>query len=249
MCSPCSCTVTCASSLHLSLASLIYVTRTLAFIDITHSLSLSLSGLARPSLVCSLITPSRAQGVDAMARDEMLRLWGELQAAPSTSSGGLLRAECHKPAVYDMIYGQNMVDLATGVLGSDTFKLYPGFVAPPPFAKKRPCSTVLHHVPLCYTRVSGRVSSPSTICGNSGVIVNIVLWLPTRCFRINVSMEHMLPRKATCVLHLLKFAFNCAHMLSRDVHTRLRVYKHTRPQVLPRHAAKRVIGGRGGIRV
>jgi hypothetical protein len=163
-----------------SLILLIYLGRTTATSvttrslthSITHSHSLislthSLHGLAHSSLVRSLISLSRAQGVDAMARDEMLRLWGELQAAPSTSSGGVLRAECHKPAVYDMIYGQNMVDLATGVLGSDTFKLYPGCVAPPPFAKKRPCSIVLHNVPLCYARVSGRASSSSTICVNS----------------------------------------------------------------------------------
>ena len=43
------------------------------------------------------------KGVDAMARDEMRRLWGELKAAPSTASVGVLRAECHKPAVFDMM--------------------------------------------------------------------------------------------------------------------------------------------------
>lgn len=39
----------------------------------------------------------------------------------------MIREECHKDEFFGVFFGQNLADLATGVLASDCFRLYPGY--------------------------------------------------------------------------------------------------------------------------
>lgn len=66
------------------------------------------------------------QAVDRETLRETRQAIKTLRSRPA-GDPQLIRTECHGEAFFGVLFGQNLVDLGVGVLGSDHFRLYPGY--------------------------------------------------------------------------------------------------------------------------